>query len=88
MIRKLSINVTLKSLLLVARIEKYSKPGVSLQNQRCSVMAESSSPLTLFPSECRNSQVLMHSDLKMTLSFATIGIIAAATLKFVTNART
>ena len=49
LIRRLSINVTLKSLLLVARIEKSSKSGVWLQNKRCSLMAEWSSPLTLFP---------------------------------------
>ena len=66
-----SINVTLKSLLLLPRIKKSSKPGVWLQNKRCSLMVESSSPLTL-PSECRNSQVFTHSDLKMTLSFAII----------------
>ena len=36
-----------------------------------------------FPSECTNSQVLAHSDFKMTLSFAIIGSIAATTLKFV-----
>ena len=48
LIRRLSINVTLKSLLLVARIEKSSKSGVWLQNKRCSLMAEWSSPLTLF----------------------------------------
>ena len=40
-----------------------------------------------FPRECRNSQVFTHSDLEMTLSFAIIGSIAAATLKFVNNAR-
>ena len=44
-----SINVTLKSLFLLARIEKSSNSGVWLQNKRCSLMAESSSPLTLFP---------------------------------------
>ena len=48
-IRRLSINATLKSLLLVARIEKSSKSAVWLQNKRCSLMAESSSPLTIFP---------------------------------------
>ena len=47
LIRRLSINVTLKSLLLVARIENSSKSGVWLQNKRCSLMAESSSPLIL-----------------------------------------
>ena len=40
--------LTLKSLLLVARIENYSKSGALLQNRRCSLMTESSSPLTLF----------------------------------------
>ena len=49
LIRRLSINVTLKSLLLLARIEKSSNSGVWLQNKRCSLMAESSSPLILFP---------------------------------------
>ena len=49
LIRRLSINVTLKSSLLVARIEKSSKSGAWLQNKRCSLMAESSSPLTPFP---------------------------------------
>ena len=48
-IRRLSINATLKSLLLVARIEKSSKSSAWLQNKRCSLMAESSSPLTIFP---------------------------------------
>ena len=48
LIRRLSINVTLKSLLLVARIEKSSKSGVWLQNKRCSLMVESSSPWIIF----------------------------------------
>ena len=41
-----------------------------------------------FPSECRNSQVFTHSDLKMILSFPILCSIAATTLKFVNNART
>ena len=41
-----------------------------------------------FPSEYQNSQVFTHSDLEMTFSFATTGIIVAITLKFVNNART
>ena len=87
LIRRFSINMTLKSLLLVARIEKSSKSGVWLQNKRSSLMAESSSPLTL-PSECRNSQVFAHSDFKMMLSFAIIGSTAATTLKFVNKLET
>ena len=49
LIRRFSINVILKSLLLLARIEKSSESGVWLQNKRCSLMVEWSSPLTLFP---------------------------------------
>ena len=41
-----------------------------------------------FPSDCRNFQVLAHSDFKMRLSSAIIGGITATTLKFVNNART
>ena len=41
-----------------------------------------------FHSECRNSQVFTHSDVKMMLSFAIIGSTAAITLKFVNNAIT
>ena len=48
LIRRLSIDVTLKSL-LVAKIEKSSKSCAWLQNERRSLIAESSSPLTLFP---------------------------------------
>ena len=49
LIRRLSIKVTLESLLLAVSIEKSSKSCVWLQNKRCSLMAESSSSLTLFP---------------------------------------
>ena len=50
-------------------------------------MAESSSPLTLFPVSAEIPKC-SHSDFKMTLSFAIIGSIAATALKFVNNART
>ena len=91
LIWRLSINVTWKSLLLVARIEKSSKSGAWLQNKRWSLMTFRHSAMitfNLFPSECRNSQVFIHTDLKMTLSFAIIGSIAATTLKLANNART
>ena len=44
--------------------------------------------INCFPSECRNSQVLTLSNLKMMLSFVIKGNIAATTPKFVNNART
>ena len=53
LIRRLSININLKTLLLVARIEKSSKSGAWLQNKRYSLMAESSSTLTLFPASAK-----------------------------------
>ena len=41
-----------------------------------------------FSSECRNSQVVTHSEVKMTISFSIIGSIEATTLKVVNNVRT
>ena len=49
LIKRLSINVTLKSLLLLASMEKSSKPDEWLLNKWCSFMAELLSPFTLFP---------------------------------------
>ena len=43
------IKFVIKSFLLVLGIEKSSKSGMWLQNKKCSLMAESSSPFTLFP---------------------------------------
>ena len=48
LIKRLSIRVTLKSLLLVVRIKIFSKWGEWLQNKRCSLMVEPLSPLILF----------------------------------------
>ena len=45
--------VTFKSLFWVGRNEKSSKSGEGLQNKRCSSMAESSSPLILFPGSAK-----------------------------------
>ena len=83
LIGRLSINITLKSLLLIVRTEKSSKWGAWLQNKMFFSITFYS-----FPSEYRNSKVLTRSNLKMTFSFAIIGSIAATTLKFVNNART
>ena len=41
-----------------------------------------------FQINCRNSQVLTHSDLKMTFSFVVIDSNATTTVKFVKNFRT
>ena len=74
-------------MLLVGRIEKSSKSIAWLQNEKYSLMAESSSPLTLFP---MNTEIpkCSHTDLKMTFSFYNKISIVATTLKFVNNART
>ena len=45
-------------------------------------------PFHSFSSKSRNSKVFTHSDFKMALSFAIIGVIAANALKFINNART
>ena len=80
-IRRLFINMTLKSLLLIAKIEKSSKPGAWLQNKRCSLMAESSSRLTLFSVSAEiPTQVFTQPRHEITLSFTIIDSIAATAL--------
>ena len=82
MIKRLSIKVTLKSLLLLASLKKPSKPDEWLQNKWCSFMVEPLSPFTL-----SLVKVFTHFHFKIALSFAIIGSIAATTLEFVSNAR-
>ena len=82
LIRRLSINVTLKSLLLVVRIEKSSKSGAWLKNKRCFFMAESSSVFTLFPASAEIPKCFHILTLKMKFSFAIIDSRQPADWKF------
>ena len=45
-------------------------------------------PFHSLSSKSRNSKVFTHSDIKIALSFAIIGSIAATALKFINYART
>ena len=90
LIKKFSIKVTLKSLLLLASMEISSKPDEWFQNKWCSfiVIHRTVIPLHSFSSKSRNSKVFTHSDFKMAISFTIRGTAAATTLKLINNART
>ena len=45
-------------------------------------------PFHSLSSKSRNTKMFTHSDIKMALSFAILGSIAAIALKFINNART
>ena len=82
MIKRLSIKVTLKSLLLLASME-------NRQNQMDDYKIDDVLygriviPFHSFSSKSRNSKVFTHSDFKVALSFALICSIAATALKFI-----
>ena len=73
LIKRHSIKVTLKPVLLLTGMEKLSKPDEWLQNKWCSFIAKSLSPFILFPVRTefpRCSRVLTFTHSKMRFSFA------------------
>ena len=88
LIRRLSINVTLKLLLLAARFEKSSKSCAILQTKRCPLMAEPLSPVTLPPLTGKVPRCSHILTLKWRLVLLLIGSIAETALKLVNNSGT
>ena len=62
-------------------MERSSKPDERLQNKQFSFMAESLPPYSLSINNSA-SEVCVHSDFTMALSFATFGSIATTAIKF------
>ena len=77
----ISIKGTGKLLLSVTKMEKSSKSGERLHNEKFSLMAESSHRFQLFL-QWRNFQVFTHPDFKITFCFVIIGSTVTISLNF------
>ena len=84
LIKRLSVKINLKPLLLLAGTEKSSKPDEWFQDKWCSFMTESLSSFILFPARV---EYLRCSDI-LTLKWCLRIICSIAAIEFANNART